>query len=202
VVQSAPPMAVHLAREAVVTTPTGGWDVRHRPFPVALAAGAAAVAICSCGSPTVSGATPTPSAAPPDSCLVGTWKSVSISGGITVAGSRVTLSGGAGELLIITATGSIRTDDSSTAPLTGTASDGSVYKLAQSGTATGTISAAGGRITVTLDQPTPLTVTLSRNGTTVQSQHPGSATDSYMCAAGTSLVITGAGGTVSTYTPG
>jgi molecular chaperone DnaK len=160
------------------------------------------VAICSCGSPTGSGVTPAPSAPPPDSCLVGTWKSVSISGGITVAGARVSLTGGAGELLTITAAGSILTDDSNTSPLAGTASDGSVYKLTQSGTATGTVRAVGGRIAVTLDQPTPLTVTLSRNGTTLQSQHPGSATDSYMCAGSTSLIITGAGGTVSTYAPG
>ena len=77
-----------------------------------------------------------------------------------------------------------------------------MYKLTQTGTATGTITAAGGRITVTLDQPTPLTVTLSKNGASLQSQHPGSATDSYTCTAGSSLVITGGGGTVSTYAPG
>ena len=176
--------------------------MRRRRFPIAPAAAAMAIAVCSCGSSVDSGATATPTAVALSTCLVGTWKSVSISGSITVAGSRVTLSGGAGELLTITAGGSIRTDDRTTAPLAGTASDGSAYTLAQSGTATGTISATGGRITVKLDQPTPLTITLSKNGTVLQSQHPGSATDSYTCAVGTSLVITGAGGTVSTYGPG
>ena len=45
-------------------------------------------------------------------------------------------------------------------------------------------------------------MTLSKDGTVVQTQHPGSATDSYTCCPGASLVITGAGGTVSTYAPG
>lgn len=174
----------------------------RRGFSTILAAAATGIALCSCGSSADSGATATPTAVALDPCLVGTWKSVSISGGITVAGSRVTLSGGAGELLTVTAAGSIRTDDTNTAPLAATAADGSTYKLAQSGTATGTISATGGRITVKLDQPTPLTVTLSKDGTVLQSRHPGSATDAYTCAARTSLVITGAGGTVSTYAPG
>jgi hypothetical protein len=176
--------------------------VRRLCFPLMLATAATAVALCSCGSSPDSGTATTPTAVAPDSCLVGTWQTVSISGSITVAGSRVTLSGGAGELLTISASGSIRTDDSNTALLAGTASDGSAYKVAQSGTATGTIRATGGRITVTLDQPTPLTITLSKNGTVLQSQHPGAATDSYTCMAGTSLVITGSGGTVSTYAPG
>jgi len=136
-----------------------------------------------------------------DHCLVGTWKSTSIRGAITVGGAQATLSGGAGELVTITAAGTIRTDDSNTAPVAGTGTDGSVYTVASSGTATGTISAAGGRIAITLDQPTPLTVTLSRNGTVLQTQHPGPATDSYTCMAGSSLVITGGGGIVSTYAP-
>ena len=172
-----------------------------RRLPAAVAGAAAILAVCSCAS-TSAGATPTPSAPTFDSCLVGTWKSMSISGTITVAGSRIALMGGAGEVLTIAASGGIRTDDTGTAPLTGMGTEGSVYTLAQSGTATGTIGAAGGRIAVKLDQPTSLTVTLSKNGTVVQSQHPGSATDSYTCAAGSSLVITGGGGTVSRYAPG
>lgn len=170
-----------------------------RRLPVVLAVTGAAIAMCSCDSSQSGGATLTPTVVTLDHCLVGTWKSMSISGGITVGGSRVTLAGGAGELLTITAVGSIRTDDSNTSPLTGTGADGGAYKLTQSGTATGTISATAGRITVKLDQPTPLTVTLSKNGTVLQSQHPGSATDSYTCTATSSLVITGGGGTVSTY---
>ncbi|MDQ2961515.1 MAG: hypothetical protein M3R48_10770 [Candidatus Dormibacteraeota bacterium] len=125
-----------------------------------------------------------------------------ISGTITVAGSRVMLSGGAGEVLTITAGGGLRTDDAHTAPLAGIAADGSAYSVTQSGTATGTVGATGGRLNVNLDQPTPLTLTLSRNSTVLQTQHPGSATDSYTCAPGSSLVITGSGGTVSRYAPG
>ena len=166
---------------------------------VGLAAAAIGIAVCSCGSAPNAAATST--AALLDPCLAGRWKTVSISGTITVAGSPVRLSGGAGELLDITAAGNIRTDDSSTAPLTGTGPDGSTYTVSQTGVATGTMSATGGRITVRLDQPTPLTITLSKNGSVLQTQHPGAATDAYTCAAHTSLVITGAGGTVSTYAP-
>lgn len=170
-----------------------------RRLPLVLAVTTAAIGLCSCDSPQNGGASPTPTAVVLDHCLVGTWKSTNISGGITVGGARVALSGGEGEVLTITATGSIRTDDSNTAPLTGTGADGSAYKLTQSGAATGTISATAGRVAVKLDQPTPLTVTLSKDGSVLQTQHPGSATDSYTCTAGSSLVITGGGGTVSTY---
>ncbi len=167
---------------------------------IAMTATAAAV-LCSCdSSPASSSASPTAVAL--DHCVVGTWKSTNISGGITIAGARVTLSGGAGELVTVASSGTIRTDDSNTAPLTGTAADGSAYKLAQTGSATGTVTAAGGRLAVKLDQPTPLTVSLYKNGALLQSQHPGSATDTYSCTAGSSLVITGGGGTVSTYAPG
>jgi hypothetical protein len=172
----------------------------RRGLPILLAAAAGAVA-SSCGSPAApSSATPTAVAL--DHCLVGRWKSSGISGTIVISGASVTLSGGAGEVLTVTAAGAIRTDDTNTTPLTGSAADGTAYKLAQTGTATGRITAAGGRITVTLDQPTPLTVSLYRNGALLQSQHPGSATDSYTCTAGSSLTITGGGGTVSSYLPG
>ncbi len=175
---------------------TGRWPA------LVIAAAATAVAVCACASSPSGGASATPTAVALDHCLVGTWKSSTISGGITIAGARVTLSGGAGEVLTISASGSLGTDDTHTAPLSGAAPDGTAYKLVQSGTAFGSISATAGRIAVKLNQPTQLTVSLYRNGTLLQTQHPGSATDSYACAAGSSLVITGAGGTVSTYSPG
>jgi hypothetical protein len=161
----------------------------------------ALAAACSCGPSPDTGASASPTAAVLDHCLVGTWKSMTISGGLTISGARVNLTGGAGELLTITASGAIRTDDSNTAPLSGTATDGSVYRIAETGKGTGTITVTPGRIAVTLDQPTPITVTLTKNGTVMQTQHPGSATDSYSCSQGSSLVITGSGGTVSTYSP-
>ncbi len=164
---------------------------------IAAAAGGVAAVLCSCGdAPT---ATATSTATVVDGCVVGTWRTTSISGGITIAGVRTALTGGAGELLVISPSGAIRTDDRNTAPLTGSGSDGSAYTLTQTGTATGTVTAVSGHMTVTLDQPTPLTVSLYKNGVLLQSQHPGSATDSYTCAPASSLVITGAGGTVSTY---
>jgi hypothetical protein len=174
----------------------------HRRLAVVIASAMGAAAVCSCDSSPSASATATPTPLVLDHCLVGSWKSMTISGSITVAGVSVTLSGGAGELLTIGASGILSTDDTHTAPLTGTAADGTSYKLAQTGTATGTIIAGAGRIAVKLDQPTQLTVSLYRNGALLQSQHPGSATDSYTCTAGSSLVITGGGGTVSTYSPG
>ena len=168
----------------------------------ALAAAAVTLAACACGSST-SVATPTPTAsATLDRCLVGTWRSTSISGALAISGGPVTLTGGAGEVLTIAPSGAVRTDDTATAPVTGVASDGTAYKLVQSGTATGTISAASGRAAVTLNQPTQLTVTLYRNGAVLQSQHPGAATDSYVCTSGSRLTITSGGGTVVTYVPG
>ncbi len=158
--------------------------------------------ICSCGSPQGTGAGASPTAVTLDHCLVGSWKSASISGGLTVGAAEVNLTGGAGEVLVIDTSGALRTDDSNTAPLTGTAMDGTAYKITETGKGTGTVSATAGRIAVKLDQPTQVTVTLSKNGAVVQTQHPGSATDSYTCSPASSLVITGGGGTVSTYSPG
>jgi hypothetical protein len=136
-----------------------------------------------------------------DTCLVGTWKSTNITGSFTLGGALVRLAGGAGEVLTIDGGGRIKTDDSNTTPVGGSGPDGAVYLLVQSGTATGTIASAQNRITVTLDQPTTLTVTLYKNGNAVQRQHPGSAHDTYACAPRVSLVITGGGGTVTRYVP-
>jgi hypothetical protein len=137
-----------------------------------------------------------------DPCLVGTWKSMSISGSFTLGGAQINLNGGAGEVLAIDAGGAIHTDDSNTAPVGGRAPDGTDYRLVQSGTAVGSIGSSGGRIKVNLNQPTTLTVTLYKNGNAIQSQHPGSANDSYTCSARTSLIVTGSGGTVTKYAPG
>ncbi|GAC1576012.1 MAG: hypothetical protein NVS3B18_09790 [Candidatus Dormibacteria bacterium] len=114
----------------------------------------------------------------------------------------MSLTGGSGEILSIATTGAIRSDDSNTLPLTGTAPDGTVYKVVQTGTATGTIASTAGKITVTLHQPNTLSVTLFKNGVQVQTQRPGSASDAYTCTAAVALIVTSAGGTVVKYSPG
>lgn len=177
----------------------------------ALVTGAAAIAaalLAGCGSDsgtgTVAPATTTPqpaNLAGLDSCLVGVWKSTGVSGRINIVGTEVTLSGGAGEVLTIGADGSIRTDETSAAPIGGPAPGGVDYRLSQTGIATGTVTSAANRIEVTIHQPTQLLVTLYKNGNLVESQHPGSANDTYTCTPHTSLVITGAGGTVTRYAP-
>jgi hypothetical protein len=137
-----------------------------------------------------------------DRCLIGTWKSTGISGAITIGGAKISVSGGAGEVLTISASGAIRTDEAGVAPVTGVAADASQYSLVQSGTAVGRLNASGGRMAVVLEQPTTLTVTLLENGKQVTSQHPGSASDTYTCSSGSALTIAGSGGTVSEYVPG
>lgn len=176
---------------------------------------AGAAALCSCGSPAgpavttvpttrLSSPAPSPSPSPPalDTCLPGRWKSTVVTTSITISNSPVALAGGAGEVLVIGPSGTISTDDTTTAALTGTASDGNVYKVTQTGFGNGTISSANGKITVTLAQPNTLFVSLFKNGVEAQSQQPGSAIDFYMCTAGTSLVVTSPGGTVVKYVPG
>jgi hypothetical protein len=170
---------------------------------------AGAAVLCSCGSPAGPAVTTVPttrlsSPAPPalDTCLPGRWKSTVVTTSVTISNSPVALAGGAGEVLVIGPSGTISTDDTNTAALTGTASDGTVYKVTQTGFGNGTISSANGKITVTLAQPNTLFVSLFKNGVEVQSQQPGSASDFYMCTAGTSLVVTSPGGTVVKYVPG
>jgi hypothetical protein len=172
---------------------------------------AGAAILCSCGSspapavttvPTSRLSSPSPSPPALDTCLPGRWQSTLVSTSVTISNSQVALAGGAGEVLVIGPSGTISTDDSNTAALTGTASDGTVYKVTQTGFGNGRISSANGKITVTLAQPNTLFVSLYKNGVEVQSQQPGSASDFYMCTAGTSLVVTSPGGTVVKYAPG
>jgi molecular chaperone DnaK len=179
-----------------------------RPLLTCIAGAALAAAVCACGSTAGPAATPTASPTATavvngssrlDRCLVGTWKSIGISGSLTVGGADVNLSGGAGEVLTIAASGAIRSDDSATAPITGSAPDGTAYELAQTGTGTGTIIGAAGEVTIALVKPNTVTTTLYKNGTAVQTQHPGSANDSYTCTPGSALILTSAAGTVIKY---
>jgi hypothetical protein len=170
---------------------------------------AGAAILCSCGSSAAPAVTtvPTnrlssPSPAALDACLPGRWKSTVVTTSVTISNSPVALAGGAGEVLVIGSSGTISTDDSNTAALTGTAADGTVYKVTQTGFGNGRVSSTNGKITVTLAQPNTLFVSLYKNGVEVQSQQPGSASDFYMCSAGTSLVVTSPGGTVVKYVPG
>jgi hypothetical protein len=172
---------------------------------------AGAAILCSCGSspapavttvPTSRLSSPSPSPPALDTCLPGRWQSTLVSTSVTISNSQVALAGGAGEVLVIGPSGTISTDDSNTAALTGTASDGTAYKVTQTGFGNGTIRSANGKITVTLAQPNTLFVSLYKNGVETQSQQPGSASDFYMCTAGMSLVVTSPGGTVVKYVPG
>ena len=205
--QSAPPALLWQAG-AKDRPGIGRMGVRTLVPSRAIATAGAAI-LCSCGSsaapavttvPTNRLSSPSPSAL--DACLPGRWKSTVVSTSLTISNSPVPLAGGAGEVLVIGSSGSISTDDSNTAALTGTASDGTVYKVTQTGFGNGRVSSTNGKITVTLAQPNTLFVSLYKNGVEVQSQQPGSARDFYMCIAGTSLAVTRPGGTVVKYVPG
>jgi hypothetical protein len=190
-------------------------DLRRSAVSVAREAAAAAAvvaaltALAGCsdavspsGTPSAAATSATPGPAGAlDACLVGTWRSSGVTATLTIGGAKVPVTGGAGEVLTIDSAGTIRTDESNTAPVRGAAPDGTQYVLSQTGVATGRISGGGGKLSVSIDQPTTLTVTLLKNGSQVQTQHPGSANDSYTCTPRSALVITGGGGTVTTYAP-
>ena len=173
----------------------------------AIAASAAlwpALVLAGCGSGSTPSPTPPPTSAAAtavDPCLVGTWKAVSVTGSLTdPGGSAIRLAGGAGGVLTVNADGSLHIDDTNAQPDTGTANDGSVYTITSSGSGSGRVVTTAGQLTVTLDTTAAITQTIARNGTVLSSQTPTTATDTYQCTRGRTLVITSPGGIVSTYT--
>ncbi|MHB8717727.1 MAG: hypothetical protein ACYDAC_02390 [Candidatus Dormibacteria bacterium] len=178
--------------------------MRHRAGLSGLAVLALALGGTACGGSSGS-ATPSASAIATavDPCVVGTWRAVSVAGSLTdSAGSLIHLSGGSGGTLTITGDGSLRIDDTRAQADTGTASDGTVYTITSSGEGSGSVRTSAGQFTVSLDASSAITQTIARNGSPVASQRPASsATDTYTCSRGRSLVITSPGGIVSTFTP-
>lgn len=134
-----------------------------------------------------------------DPCLVGTWSSTGLSGTITLSdGTTVPLSGGAGTVSTISATGAVHTDYSHGRPTTGTGSDGAAYALSDSGTLTGQLTARDGSATLSVPDPSTATEVVTKNGVTVATDHPPTTSAStYTCTPGSSLSITQAGVTTT-----
>ncbi|MDQ2961150.1 MAG: hypothetical protein M3R48_08920 [Candidatus Dormibacteraeota bacterium] len=159
--------------------------------------------VAACGSTPTPAATGSPSpAATVDRCLVGAWRTTSVTGTLGDGnGGTIAITGGAGKVLSIAADGALRIDNTATQPDSGKAADGTMYTITQVGSATGHVTAGGGTLTVTLDNPSGLTNSIARNGTTLSTAHPGKATDTYTCSRGQVLSVISSGGTVSRFAP-
>lgn len=145
---------------------------------------------------------PMTSASAIDSCLVGKWRATTGTLNYQASdGTTVTMTGGQGEVLTITADGRYTDDYSNFQPATG--SDGAnQYSVTETGTATGHLSASGGTTSATLDDPTAVTITVSENGTPAVTTHAHAGTGHYTCTKGTTLTITATDGSTTTYVPG
>lgn len=156
-------------------------------FPAAILA-ATAVA---CGQAATS---PSASQAPPvDACLVNTWVSQDVSGSITSGAATYTLKGGAGLVLTVKSDGTYTMDGSSVRDIVIAAPDGSVAgKIATTGTESGTLKTANGKVTVSRTQGDVTTQTLDQNGAPQGTPDPGTAnqTHGYTCTPNQSLVET------------
>lgn len=180
---------------------------------VVLAAIAMTAAACggSAGSPAAS-APPTaaaPATATPaqfDTCVVGTWKSTTVSGTIDyqdVGGaSSVPLTGGSGDVFVIKSDTSYSLDFSGDTPERGTGNDGAAYVVTTTGRLVGTAATSGGELTLVTGTGSTDKISLTRNGAAFRS---GSIMNNqvfgYTCSRATSLKLT-QGGITYTYLPG
>lgn len=132
-----------------------------------------------------------------------TWKSTSTTANLPDSAAQllIPLTGGGGEVLSVSADGRFTDDLSAVQPLTGTASS-HTYMVTASGKVTGTLTASARRATLTYDDVTQSTTTVVKDGVTMGTAHGANSTSTYTCQAGTSLVVTGTDGNVTTYSPG
>ena len=128
-----------------------------------------------------------------DTCVVGTWRSAATSGSVTGPdGVKIPLSGGEGVVSTIAADGTVHTDYGASRPQTGRGSDGSTYAIQYSGTLTAHLHAAGGRATLTIDPGSDATVTVTKDGATIDTEPPPTTAQpsTYTCVPHRSLVVT------------
>ena len=112
----------------------------------------------------------------------------------------LTLSGGQGEVLTITADGRFTEDAMSMRPLTGN-EGGNRYSVTVAGTATGHVSTGGGKISYRYNDPASITLTISKNGTPGSTAHPVGRSEDYTCTNGASLTIYQQDGSTMAYRP-
>ena len=134
-----------------------------------------------------------------DPCLVGTWKSVSVSGTVTSSdGSlRIPLSGGAGQMVVIRADGTATLSYDGSDPEHGVGTDGGTYIIANAGQFSGKLRASGNQATLDVTDAGNATQTISRNGTVLQRSDPQpEQVSTYSCRSRSSLAVTTFGITV------
>ena len=117
------------------------------------------------------------------------------SGAIQPSGTTVTVTGGQGFGLTIAGNGRFMQDLGAGQPLTG--SDGAnQYQLVYQGTASGSASTADGKLTLTYDDPSAISVDVYvNNNIQGQQQAQGSSVSTYTCNGGTLVLHDSSGGT-------
>lgn len=159
----------------------------------------AVAVLAACGSSTDSKPTPTVIAGL-DPCVVGSWKSVSVSGTVTSAdGSlHIPLSGGAGQQAVIRPDGTVTLVYDGSDPEKGTGTDGATYTIANAGQFAGKLRTSGNQATLDVIDAGSATQTISRNGTVLQKSDPQpEQVSTYTCKSRSTLAVTTFGITVN-----
>ena len=162
-----------------------------------LAVPLAAAALAACGSATTQ---PRSTVIPGlDPCVVGSWKSVSVSGTVTSAdGSlHIPLSGGAGQQAVIRPDGTVTLVYGGSDPEKGTGSDGATYTIANAGQLAGKLRTSSNQATLDVTDAGTATQTISKNGTVLQKSDPQpEQVSTYTCKSHSMLAVTTFGITV------
>lgn len=135
-----------------------------------------------------------------DPCVVGSWKSVSVSGTVTSAdGSlHIPLSGGAGQQAAIRADGTVTLLYDGSDPERGTGSDGAAYTITNAGQFAGKLRTSGNQATLDVTDTGTATQTISKNGTVLQKSNPQpEQVSTYTCKSHASFGVTTFGITVN-----
>ena len=157
-----------------------------------------AASACACGSSNTSGPSPTVIAGL-DRCVVGSWKSASVSGTVTSAdGSlHIPLSGGAGQQAVIRPDGTVTLVYDGSDPEKGTGSDGATYTIANAGQFAGKLRTSGNQATLDVTDSGTATQTISKNGTVLQKSDPQpEQVSTFTCRSHAKLAVTTFGITV------
>lgn len=157
-----------------------------------------ATALAACGSSTAQ-----PSAtviAGLDPCVVGSWKSVGVSGTVTSAdGSlHIPLTGGAGQQAVIRPDGTVTLTYDGSDPEKGNGSDGATYTITNAGQFAGKLRTSGNQTTLDVTDAGNATQTISKNGTVLQKSDPqAEQVSTYTCKSRSTFAVTTFGITVN-----
>lgn len=171
------------------------WPLRQRRL---LVVSLAAAALAACGSAT---AKPSPKViAGLDPCVVGSWKSVGVTGTVTSAdGSlQIPLSGGAGQQAVVRSDGTVSLSYDGSDPENGNGNDGATYTITNAGQFAGKLRTSGNQATLDVTAAGNATQTISKNGTVLQKTGPQpEQVSTYTCKSRSTLAVTTFGITVN-----